>query len=104
MLIAAANKARILLEQAGMNHQNHIFIVAQDIDKTVALMCYVQLSLLGIAGFIKIGNTLTEPITPGDSNENYWFTPMYFSEIWQTRRTIETFKSLLEGIDDGKIV
>ena len=63
-----------------------MLIVAQDVDSTVALMCYIQLSLLGVAGMIKIGNSLTEPITNKDSTENYWFTPMYFSPIWTTRR------------------
>lgn len=63
-----------------------VLIVAQDVDSTVALMCYIQLSLLGVAGMIKIGNSLTEPIANKDSTENYWFTPMYFSPIWTARR------------------
>lgn len=85
-LIAAIHAARKRLEKANLNYQNHVLIVAQDVDSTVALMCYIQLSLLGVAGMIKIGNSLTEPITNKDSTENYWFTPMYFSPIWTTRR------------------
>ena len=27
-------------------------------------------------------------MTVGDTLENYWFTPMYFSEVWKTRRLI----------------
>lgn len=103
MLIASANVAKIQLEKEGLNFQNHIFIAAQDIDQTVAQMCYIQLSLLGVAGFVKVGNSLTEPISPADGTENYWFTPMYFSNIWRTRRMMESFKDLLEGIDDGKV-
>ena len=34
---------------------------------------------------IKIGNSLTEPITNKDSTENYWFTPMYFSRLFGLR-------------------
>lgn len=60
--------------------------VAQDIDETVALMCYIQLSLLGVAGYVKVGNSLTEPMTDNDDKENYWFTPMYFSNVWVLRR------------------
>lgn len=30
--------------------------------------------------------TLVAPLTNKDSTENYWFTPMYFSPIWTTRR------------------
>lgn len=85
-LIAAINKAKYQLGKTGINFQNHVLIVAQDIDTTVALMCYIQISLLGVAGYVKIGNSITEPITPNDSTENYWFTPMYFSKIWTLRR------------------
>lgn len=65
---------------------NHLLVVAQDIDETVALMCYIQLSLLGVAGYVKVGNSLTEPMTGNDNKENYWFTPMYFSNVWVLRR------------------
>jgi type I restriction-modification system DNA methylase subunit len=85
-LIAGIHEAKKQLEKAGYNYQNHVLIVGQDIDSTVALMCYIQISLLGMAGFIKIGNTLTEPMAPDDDLKSYWFTPMYFSEIWTTRR------------------
>ena len=74
------------LEKANLNYQNHLLVVAQDIDETVALMCYIQLSLLGVAGYVKVGNSLTEPMTDNDDKENYWFTPMYFSNVWVLRR------------------
>ena len=74
------------LEKANLNYQNHLLVVAQDIDETVALMCYIQLSLLGVAGYVKVGNSLTEPMTGNDNKENYWFTPMYFSNVWVLRR------------------
>lgn len=61
-MIAAANVARNDIEKAGFNFQNHILFSAQDIEETVALMCYIQLSLLGVAGFVKVGNSLTDPI------------------------------------------
>lgn len=85
-LIAGVHAAKKRLEKAGYNYQNHILVVAQDIDQTVALMCYIQLSLLGIAGYVKVGNSLTDPITENDSKENYWFTPMYFFPTWSMRR------------------
>lgn len=85
-LIAGIHAARKKLEKAGMNFQNHLLVVAQDIDMTVALMCYIQLSLLGVAGYVKIGNSLTEAMTENDSKENYWYTPMYFSQVWTMRR------------------
>lgn len=85
-LIAGVHAAKKRLEKAGYNYQNHILVVAQDIDQTVALMCYIQLSLLGVAGYVKVGNSLTDPITENDSKENYWFTPMYFFPVWSMRR------------------
>ena len=69
-----------------MNFQNHVLVTAQDIDYTTALMCYIQLSLLGMAGYVKIGNSLTEPMSTNDATDNYWFTPMYFSDVWVFRR------------------
>ena len=98
-LIAAINAARHKLEDAGLNFQNHILVVGQDIEEVVALMCYIQISLLGVAGYVKVGNALTEPMTDNDSMENYWFTPMYFSDVWHTRRMIGKFMDLFEKED-----
>lgn len=99
-LIAAINSARHMLEDAGLNFQNHILVIGQDIEELVALMCYIQISLLGVAGYIKVGNALTEPMTSDDSMENYWFTPMYFSDVWHTRRMIHRFMDLFEKGDN----
>ena len=85
-LIAAINEARKQLEKVNLNFQNHVLVVAQDIDEIVALMCYIQLSLLGVAAYIKVGNSLTEPMSTDDNGENYWFTMMYFSDVWTMRR------------------
>jgi type I restriction-modification system DNA methylase subunit len=77
-LIAAANT----LEEQGVNFQNSALFVGQDIDYVACLMCYIQLSLLGCAGYIIRGNTLTaEPPT------DIWFMPMYFlNPVWEFRR------------------
>lgn len=89
-LIAGIHAARKRLEKANLNYQNHILVAAQDIDMVVALMCYIQLSLLGVAAYIKVGNSLTEPMTENDSLDNYWFTMMYFSDIWSMRRLLRS--------------
>lgn len=96
-LIAGIYEARRQLEKEHLNYQNHVLVVGQDIDETVALMCYIQLSLLGVAAYIKIGNTFTEPIDPNDTTENYWFTPIYFSDVWATRRLVHKMDDLLKG-------
>lgn len=84
-LIAGIHEIRKRLE-GKLNFQNHVLVAAQDIDYTTALMCYIQLSLLGVAAYVKIGNTLTKPMSSSDTLENYWFTPMYFSDVWTLRR------------------
>lgn len=96
-LIAGIHVARKRLEKANLNYQNHILVTAQDIDMIVALMCYIQLSLLGIAAYIKVGDSLTEPMVENDFNKNYWFTPMYYSDIWITRRIFHRMDELLKG-------
>lgn len=48
--------------------------------------------------YIKVENALTEPMTSDDSMENYWFTPMYFSDVWHTRRMIHKFTELFKEV------
>lgn len=86
-LIAAAEIAyEELTVKDKLNWQNHIMFAAQDIDPITAKMCYIQLSLLGCAGYVKIGDSITDPMHEGDDNAKYWYTPMWFSEVWQFRR------------------
>lgn len=89
-LIAAINEARKQLEKVNLNFQNHVLVVAQDIDEIVALMCYIQLSLLGVAAYIKVGDVFTQPMSTDDNRENYWFTMMYFSDVWTMRRVFHS--------------
>ena len=82
LLIAFANEAM----KAHIDFQSRVLFVAQDLDYVAGLMCYIQLSLLGVAAYIKVGNSLTEPMSTDDNGENYWFTVMYFSDVWAMRR------------------
>lgn len=95
-LIAGVNTIKRMLEKQGLNFQNHLLVAAQDIDLTVGLMCYIQLSLLGVAAYIKIDDAISKPMAVGDTLENYWFTPMYFSEVWKTRRMIKQVEQLFK--------
>lgn len=98
MLVATAN----VLRKHGINYQQQALFVAQNIDYTAGLMCYIQLSLLGCAGYVHIGNTLTEPMTGpilyGDGKDTTWYTPMYFSERWSTLRAIDNAKRLFSAV------
>lgn len=77
MLIAQAN----MLKKDNINYQQEAVFYAQDIDKTAALMCYIQLALLGIRAVIKIGNPLTDPFHNDEefTTESHWITPMYYN-------------------------
>lgn len=81
LLIAFANECRA----QGVNYQEHILFVGQDIDYVAAMMCYIQISLLGCAGYVIVGDTLTTPPTEPLSNQNVWYTPMLYRDIWQWR-------------------
>ena len=95
-LIAAVNQIDLELSKAEspLHWQDHVLVAAQDIDLTTGLMCYIQLSLLGCAGYVKIGNTLTDPMHSGDDLSNYWFMPGYFRGVWHYRRVFHSMDAL----------
>lgn len=89
LLVAFANACR----KRGIDFQNRVLFTAQDIDYVVGCMCYIQLSLMGCAGHVTIGDTLCNPQTYYDTKglvprneENIWYTPMFFSDVWHWRR------------------
>lgn len=86
LLVAAAN----YLKEIGFDYQRNALFVGQDIDSTTALMCYIQLSLLGCAGYVIIGDTLAAPqsgpVLLGEEGSRCWYTPMYFGDLWTMRR------------------
>lgn len=56
LLIAFANLCR----RKNICYHDKVLFVAQDIDLIAGLMCYIQLSFLGCAGYVVIGNTITK--------------------------------------------
>lgn len=84
-----------------VNYQTNVLFTAQDIDRTAAMMCFVQLSLLGCPGYIVVGDTFQHP-TVGPSvllpvpqeGQEIWYTPMYFTDTWQLRIAAEKIKLL----------
>ncbi|OMF76738.1 N-6 DNA methylase [Paenibacillus glucanolyticus] len=90
-LIAFANEAR----SRGINFQQSILFTAQDIDRTAALMCYVQLSLLGCGGYVVIGDSLRNPMTESDlDGPDVWYTPFYFMANWPIRRKLQKINQM----------
>ena len=90
MLIAFANVAR----KHGINYQEQVLFVAQDIDRTAAMMCYIQLSLLGCPAVVAIGDSLAKPY-PHPDNE-VWHTLFYHLNQWRF-----TTGEAGEGQEDG---
>lgn len=88
LLVAFANVCR----KNDINYQTQVLFVAQDIDYLVGMMCYLQMSLLGMPGYVVIGDTLVSPGTSYDrrglipaDNGNIWYTPMLRRSVWQYR-------------------
>lgn len=88
LLLAFANECH----RRHFNDQAHVLYVAQDIDYLAGCMCYIQLSLMGCPGYVVVGDSICRPSTSIDrrglipvDEGNVWYTPMYFSDIWQGR-------------------
>ena len=95
LLIAAANECQKRMNELGFNAQDYVACYAQDISHVAVMMCYIQLSLQGYAGKIKLGDSLTNPLTEANNGSDIWYTPMWFSEIWETRRYCEVLDKCL---------
>lgn len=99
MLIAAANAMR----RAKINYQANAVFVGQDIDRVVAMMAYIQISLIGCPGYIIVGNSLTNPPTghvlfpQNTEGQEVWITPLFMHDIWEMRRTKELLLGLFGG-------
>lgn len=91
--------ARNHLELAGIG-DTQAFFVGQDIDRTAAMMCYIQLSLLGCAGYVVIADTLIHPVTgpmlwPNlTEHQDAWFMPLNFIDPTWVFRLIRTWLGL----------
>lgn len=82
--------------------------VAQDIDRTAALMCYIQLSLLGCAGYVVVADSLLNPVVvprktpllispmPG---QEIWLMPALYDEVWAGRAKWERMWLMLESLE-----
>ena len=55
--------------------------MAQDIDHAAAMMCYIQLSLLGCPAVVIVGDTLAKPMLHTDND--VWYTPFYHLNRWR---------------------
>lgn len=94
MLIASANHIAEAFQKdhSSLRWQDHVLLVGQDIDLLVGMMSYIQLSMIGCTGFVKIGDSLSDPIYVGDDLTNYWFTPAYCAVMRMAEHAAKTAK------------
>lgn len=101
LLVAARNTTG----EKKIDWSTKALFIAQDIDTTAALMCYIQLSLLGCAGYVVIGDSLVNPITGphvllpvANENQDIWFTPTFYLDVWRLRRTAAQMDLFLRSV------
>lgn len=63
----------------GHNPAQRLWVQAQDIDRTAALMCYLQMALWHIPGVVIVGNTLAMEA------REVWYTPAHYLGFWHHR-------------------
>ena len=94
--------ARNLMAKRGLSSAGALY-VAQDIDRTAALMCYIQLALLGCAGYVIVGDSLRHPPTghtlcPSPNPElDVWYLPMFYEQTWHDRRLWHSLDVILRS-------
>jgi hypothetical protein len=70
--------AHLLIEKGG-NPANKLWVEAIDLDRTSALMCYIQLSLWNIPARVIVGNALTLEI------KESFYTPAHYLYFWDSK-------------------
>lgn len=98
------------MKMAKVNYQTNAVFVGQDVDQVVAMMAYIQLSLIGCPGYIIVGNSLTNPPTghvlfPKDTDgHEVWIMPMFFTDVWNMRRQCILLEQLCGTVTTEKTV
>ena len=86
--------AKVMID-AKHNPAERLWVQCQDIDRTAALMCYLQLSLWNIPGVVVVGNTLSM------ETRGCFYTPAHYFGRWDdrlaVRRAREVMRQLIQG-------
>ena len=102
MMIAGAN----VMKNRGVDYKSRVLFVGQDIDRIVAMMAYIQLSILDCPGYIVVGDSLCNPMTGHElfpqekEGLDIWYTPMFMSKVWYDRRRA-LIESMAEETDSS---
>lgn len=79
MLIAAL----VRLRELGLDTSTQVYMVGVDLDRSVLLAAYMQLSLLGVPAMLIVGDSLRLV------EHEHWFTPVYVWGGWGRRLALE---------------
>ena len=80
--------AKVMID-SGQNPAEKLWVQCIDIDRMVALMCYVQLSLWNIPAHVIVGDALGK-----DFNEGF-YTPAYYLFGWSNRLAVQEALNLM---------
>lgn len=69
---------KVMLEK-GWNPVDHVWVQAQDIDRTAALMCYLQLALWHVPAAVVVGNTIAV------ESREVFYTPAHYLGFWPSK-------------------
>lgn len=96
MMIALAQS----MKETGINYQQHLYIVTQDIDITAVHMAYIQFTLYHIPAVVILGNSLAF------EEKEHWYTLAHFMGHWDARlktaSMVDKFKSIIKKIDSAE--
>lgn len=79
-----------------INPAEKLFVQCIDIDRVMAFMCYLQLSLWNIPAEVIVGNTLTMEL------REVYYTPAYYLWNWDFRLKIQKVMELFESTPEPK--
>lgn len=89
-----------ICEEAGVDYCRSVIFVGQDLDLLAGMMCYIQLSARNCPGYVKIGDSLSDPVIGQSENpllpdhdSSIWETPIFQSEIWLPRRLAAKYQN-----------
>ena len=63
----------------GHDPAKRLWVQCQDVDRTAALMCYLQLALWNVPAVVIVGNTLANEVREA------FYTPAHYLGFWEVR-------------------
>ena len=88
--------AKVMIE-SGHNPAEKMWVHCQDIDRTAALMCYLQLALWNIPGVVIVGNMLML------EQREVFYTPAHYLSRWDDRLAVRRAEEAMLAVMRGDV-